>query len=103
MSQQVVNLVLVQLVVFTSLGYALLQSISDFSIQALDVEVHIALVEVFKHFGFCLDVSVDPKECRDLFLLNVHQIFVGQVLQQNMASLSPVLSQPIQNTLLLLN
>ena len=101
--QQVVDLVLVDLVVLACLRNVLLQSVAHFPVQTLDVEVHVVRVEVLQHFSFGLDVRINPKEGRDLVLFDVHQVFIGQVLQQNMASLGSVLGQAIQNALLLLN
>ena len=101
--QQVIHLVLVDLVVLTSLCNVLLESVAHLPVQTLDVEVHVVRVEVLQHFGFRLDIGIDPKECRDLILFDVHEVLVRKVLQQNVASLRSVLCQAIENTLLLLN
>ena len=92
-----------QRVVLARLRDILLQSVAHVAVQALDVEVHVILMEFLEHLRFREDVGVDAKKCWNLVLLNVHQVLVGQVAEQDVASVSSVQSEAIENALLLLN
>lgn len=92
-----------QRVVLACLRNILLQSIAHVAVQALDVEVHVILMEFLEHLRFREDVGVDAKKCRNLVFLNVHQVLVGQVAEEDVASVSSVLCEAIENALLLLN
>lgn len=78
------------------------QSVLDFTVQPLDVEVHIVPVELLQHLHFRLNVAIDAEECRYLFVLDVHQILIRQVTQKNMAPVRSMICQSIQNALRLL-
>lgn len=80
----------------------LCQSVLDFTVQPLDVEVHIVPVELLQHLHFRLNVAIDAEECRYLFVLDVHQILIRQVPQKNMAPVRSMICQSIQNALRLL-
>lgn len=80
----------------------LCQSVLDFTVQPLDVEVHIVPVELLQHLHFRLNVAIDAEECRYLFVLDVHQILIRQVTQKNMAPVGSMICQSIQNALRLL-
>lgn len=80
----------------------LCQSVLDFTVQPLDVEVHIVPVELLQHLHFRLNVAIDAEECRYLFVLDVHQILIRQVAQKNMAPVGSMICQSIQNALRLL-
>lgn len=80
----------------------LCQSVLDFTVQPLDVEVHIVPVELLQHLHFRLNVAIDAEECRYLFVLDVHQILIRQVTQKNMAPVRSMICQSIQNALRLL-
>lgn len=92
-----------QRVVLACLRNILLQSVAYIAVQALDVEVHVILMEFLEHLRFREDVGIDTKKCWNLVFLNVHQVLVGQVAEQNVASVSSVLCEAIKNALLLLN
>lgn len=66
-----------QRVVLACLRDILLQSVAHVAVQALDIEVHVILMEFLEHLRFREDVRVDAKKCRNLVLLNVHQVLVG--------------------------
>ena len=87
-------------VVFACLRDVLLQSIAHIPIQAFNIEMHIASVELIEHFGFCEDVRVDSKERGDFFFLDVNQVLIGQVLEQDVASVGAVIGESIENSLL---
>lgn len=87
-------------VVFACLRDVLLQSIAHIPIQAFNIEMHIASVELSEHFGFCEDVRVDSKERGDFIFLDVNQVLIGQVLQQDVASVGAVIGESIENSLL---
>ena len=80
----------------------LCQSVLDFTVQPLDVEVHIVPVELLQHLHFRLNVAIDAEECRYLFVLDVHQILIRQVTQKNMAPVGSMICKSIQNALRLL-
>lgn len=59
-------------------------------------------MELLEHLLLALNVSIDTKKSWYLFILNMHQVLVGQVPQENVASVRAVLSQSVQNAMRLL-
>ena len=57
-------------------------------------------MELAKQFSFPIDICIYPKECWDLILLDMSQIFVCQVLHKNLDSFRPVICQIVQDVLL---
>lgn len=90
-------------VVLACLRDILLQSISHVAVETFDVEVHVVLMELLEHFCFCKDICIDTKECWNFFFLNMHEVLVRQVAQKNVAAVSSVLRQAVENALLLLD
>ena len=68
------------LVVLACLLDVLGESVLDITVQGLNIEVHVVLVELFEHLGFGFNITVDTEKCRNLIILNVHKILVRQVL-----------------------
>lgn len=101
--KQIVYLVLVKWVVFTCLRDILLQSVAYVAVKTLDVEVHVVLMELFKHFRFRKDICINTKECRNFIFLNMHEVLVWQVAKKNVAAVSSVICQAVENALFLLD
>jgi len=93
----------VERVVLACLRDILLQSVSHVAVETFDVEVHVVLMELLEHFCFCKDICIDTKECWNFFFFDVHEVLVRQVAQKNVAAVSSVLRQAVENALLLLD
>ena len=79
-------------VVLTGLINILLQSVLDIAIQALNIEIHILLVQLLQILRLHFDISIDAKERGDLIFLDMDQVLIGQVPKQNVTPLRSVLS-----------
>lgn len=90
-------------VVFACLRNILLKSGSHIAVETFDVEVHVVCMKFLQHFGFCMDICIDTKKSWNFIFLNMHEILVWQVAQKNVASVSSVICQAVENALLLLD
>ena len=101
LTQQAINLILVHLIVFTRNRNLLSQSVLDFSIQPLNIEIHVVLMELLQHLLLGLDVAVDTEERWYLFILDVDQVFVWQVAKQDVTPLGTMVGESVKNARLL--
>lgn len=78
------------------------QVLLHLTVHVTHVQRLVLVVELAQLLLLLDDVSVNTKEGGDLFLVDVHEIFAVEILQQDLGPFSSVLRQAVQNVGMLL-